>query len=353
MFSDANAYTQQFDKKMTNRIKGVALIFMLFHHFFGFPQWYVDGVSYADCNILGMNIAYWVQTACKICVPMFAFLTGWGYFFAKEKTLKYSCKKIITFLINYWIILFGIFLPCYLFFSEEVITVGRIMKNMLALEVDGLVKFAWYVYFYVFSMIVLPFWVKKLSGKTLLDLGLTIISCVFVINLCKYIHISKQYLVAALVDSLYWFTCLATGYICARDGIFKKMYDYFYSPGKIKSLLVIVIVLGCRMKWQTALGVPLDILYATIVIFELINLLNDKGFSVPNKVIGFVGVHATNVWFLHSAFFDEITIFVQKYAYLPKNPILVVIWAFVLCLPFSLLINCIMKFITKGINRIL
>lgn len=69
--------------------------------------------------------------------------------------------------------MFGIFLPCYLFFSDEMINVARIVKNMLALEIDGIVKFAWYVNFYVFSMLMLPLWIRKLSGMTLLDLGLT------------------------------------------------------------------------------------------------------------------------------------------------------------------------------------
>ncbi len=328
-------------------------MFMLFHHFFGFPQWYVDGVDYQNCNILGMNITYWVLTTGKICVPMFAFLTGWGYYFSKDKSWKYSCKKVFLFLIHYWIILFGIFIPCYLLFSEEVMSVGRIIKNMLALEEDGIVKFAWYVYFYVLSMLVLPFWVRKLSGKTWLDWGLTVISCIFFINLSRYIQMPRQYLTAVLVDTLYWFTCLATGFIFARDNIFNKMYEYFYSPGKCKSILVILIVLGCKMKWQSVLGVPLDILYVAIIIFELINLINDKCCSVFNKAIEFAGVHATNVWFLHSIFFDEVTIFLQKYAYIPRNPVLVVLWAFILCLPFSLLINYIMKYIAKAINGLL
>ena len=32
-----------FDKNMSIMIKGVAIILMLFHHFFGFPNWIIQG----------------------------------------------------------------------------------------------------------------------------------------------------------------------------------------------------------------------------------------------------------------------------------------------------------------------
>lgn len=351
--ADAAAYVDLFDKKMTARIKGVALIFMLIHHFFGQPGWYVPGIDYSTYNILGANIAYWVQDTSKICVPLFAFLTGWGYFFVNDKSWKYSCRKIIFFLINYWIILFGIFLPCYMAFSDEKISILRVAANMLALEPDGIVKFAWYVYFYVFTMLILPFWCRKLSGKIALDMGITVASCVFFINLGRYFCVLQNFVIfiSEILDCFYWFTCVAAGYICAREKVFHKIYHFFYYPSKLKSLLVIFIVLGCRMKWLTVIGVPLDMFYASIMIFELINLLNDSCCRTCNKILEFAGHHATNVWFLHSVFFDESTNFLQKYVYLLKNPILVVVSGFLICLPFSLCINWIMKHIANLVKN--
>lgn len=49
--------------------------------------------------------------ACKICVAIYAVLSGYGYFFAREKTIKYSLKKILGLLQIYWLSLFTLFMP--------------------------------------------------------------------------------------------------------------------------------------------------------------------------------------------------------------------------------------------------
>jgi hypothetical protein len=51
-----------------------------------------------------------------------------------------------------------------------------------------------------------------------------------------------------------------------------------------------------------------------------------------------------NIWFLHSIFFTPLLRpAFQKIAYLPCNPILVVIWVILLCLPFSMAINFLFR----------
>lgn len=37
-----------FDKQMTTSIKGVAICIMLFHHFFGFPNWIEGGLFFME-----------------------------------------------------------------------------------------------------------------------------------------------------------------------------------------------------------------------------------------------------------------------------------------------------------------
>ncbi len=51
-----------------------------------------------------------------------------------------------------------------------------------------------------------------------------------------------------------------------------------------------------------------------------------------------------NIWFLHSIFFTVVLRpYFQRIAFLPKNPILVVIWVILLCLPLSVAINFIFR----------
>lgn len=90
--------TLYFNKNTTNILKGVMLIFMFIHHFFTFPIWYVEGISYP--KLLGFAKIFNVPF--KICVPTFAFLTGYFYWVTPDKSFAYSIKKIKGILKDYW-----------------------------------------------------------------------------------------------------------------------------------------------------------------------------------------------------------------------------------------------------------
>lgn len=96
-------------KNTTNLIKGVAILLMLIHHFLGFPNWLVDGVNYPDFKILGENLNVWIRYSTKICVALFAFITGYAYFIRNNQTLKIWNKennkffrKILVYIIYYF-----------------------------------------------------------------------------------------------------------------------------------------------------------------------------------------------------------------------------------------------------------
>ena len=68
------------EKEATNYIKGIALILMFVHHFFTFPKRYINGISYPYLS----KFATLMCAPLKICVPVFAFLTGYFYYFSKR-----------------------------------------------------------------------------------------------------------------------------------------------------------------------------------------------------------------------------------------------------------------------------
>ena len=70
-------------KKTTQKIKGIAILIMIAHHF----RVYDFGADFSNAWVgIGSNF--------KICVGIYAVLSGYGYFFAKEKTLTYGLKKV-------------------------------------------------------------------------------------------------------------------------------------------------------------------------------------------------------------------------------------------------------------------
>ena len=339
------------DVRLSKAIKGVAIILMVAHHCFGFPAWYIQGVNYSNVVILGVPMSTWIMNSTDICVSLFAFLTGWAYFFNQKKTLKYSLGKIVNFLKYYWFILLLIFVPAAVMLAKYVPTAKEILMNLFALKTN-FVSFAWYVYFYIFTMLTLPFVTKLFRDKILFNFLFAVVYCVALYNLVSHVVVFRADITNGLLNCLYWYPCVLVGYLLAKHDLFSRLHRYFKHPNKILYAVTFLVVLGCRLKWQSVLNVNLDVLYAPAAVYCLVMLLN-PGAAVVRKTLEFLGLQAMNIWFLHSIFFSPVMRQTfQKIAFLPSNPVLVVIWVILLCLPFSIVINFIFGQQEKLVRKI-
>lgn len=146
-----------FSREKSRMVKGIAVLMMLAHHCFAFPEFWLDDfqvslIPRVICNHF------------KICVAVFAFITGYGFCASRGGTYKDQIGKILTFLGQYWLQLFLVFLPvASVSFS---FTLRQILYNMAALY-DNVVLFAWYVFFQCYVMLTFHF-VKRLLNKGLL-----------------------------------------------------------------------------------------------------------------------------------------------------------------------------------------
>lgn len=116
-------------------IKGVAILIMLAHHFIVMP--------FSEMPYLVALFGY----ACKICVAIYAVLSGYGYFFTKEKTVRYGLKKIWGLLEIYWLTLFTLFIPAAIVKGGWRPSPWGLFVQMFGL-LPNLNWFAWYVFFY-------------------------------------------------------------------------------------------------------------------------------------------------------------------------------------------------------------
>ena len=149
-----NQHFVRFDKEITNIVKGCALILMMLLHCYAESNYEV-AVDFRDFIFRGFNDSF------KICVWMFAFMVGYGYAFSKTKDLKYSLQHIKRLIIPYWTILFVFALPfCLDMVRENDLKV--FIYNLFGItDTNGnaavYLKFGWFVYFYIFSMLVMRF----------------------------------------------------------------------------------------------------------------------------------------------------------------------------------------------------
>lgn len=103
--------TITFTRNHTHILKGIALILMLIHHTCTPSYWETEG---SHMYMLLQHLQY----ATKMCVWIFAFLVGYGFFCSKNKTIYYSLKRILLLVVPFWIMLFGMFIPAAYFSGE-------------------------------------------------------------------------------------------------------------------------------------------------------------------------------------------------------------------------------------------
>ena len=207
-----------FDRTISDAIKGVALIFMFVHHFFAFPEWYVSGVGFSYLA----PVTALLRWPLKICVSVFAFLTGYFFFLGRDKSYRHSLRKIRDTLVSYWMV--------YLPFLALALARGcySLGKAEMLQEAFGLgsevMTFCWYVYFYCAVMLLLPL-VDRLSTGTLwadaLLLGLLPLAGFTALrDLLPDSILTK---VATVLQE--WYPCVLVGYLFAKFDLFETILE--------------------------------------------------------------------------------------------------------------------------------
>lgn len=278
-------------------IKGLAVLLMVYHHCCGFPEWYVNVPDFFRFSVL-VKFA----DSAKICVGLFAFLTGWTYYHHKDKSYVYSGKKIVTFLLHYWVALIlslGVAVglcswhPGFLSLVYEFFPVSQ----------HPLMWFVWYVWFYVLLMLILPMahiCDTKLSG--FVKVTVVVVGIVFMLIVAKNI---------SLFSDLHWITYSFLGYFCARRRVFEMLIEQ--APAGVRYAFLISI--GCFalsfLTWHYHMlaacrgqGSLLAPVFFIVGVLMYLKFIDSRYLAV---VACFFGKHAMNIWFLHGLFFSIIT----------------------------------------------
>lgn len=292
-----------FTKEHTGMIKGIAILLMLFHHLFGFPNWYVNGISYIGLPLRFNTAEFVIGQFGHICVSLFAFLTGYGMFFSLKSgnIVKKSAKKLLSFLTAYWLILFGISIPLNLALGKTDITLSLILKNMVSYDCS-LVPFAWYVRFYIEIILTIPIFFRMMSKKPWITLLFFLIfPPVINIFLGKVPGINPLVikLVPMLMEYFLWLPCVLTGLCFAKYGFFEKMGKFLRKTKKARLPLLFLALLAVfylRAYKQDTIGVifSFDCFYAPIFIFICCEILSYFP-NFPKKALSLLGKHSMNI----------------------------------------------------------
>lgn len=185
---------------------------MVFHHCFSYRIWYVE-----EPVLFQYGSLVKFSQASNLCVALFAFLTGWTYYHHRDKSFRYSGKKISTLLTHYWVVLLfvaGIAAVC----CSWRPSIWQLISEIFPIVGHPLMIFVWYVWFYVLLMLLLP---PVRIGESL---KASWMQWAFFISL---ILISVGFSGIPYCGVLNRAPHAFVGYLCARCGLFESLLPYF------------------------------------------------------------------------------------------------------------------------------
>lgn len=299
---------------------------------------------------MGGTVSYYLCEPFKICVSVFAFLTGYFYCYNAKKTVGYSVKKITDFYIGYITVFLVLLIPAFLL-NVYSFSFPSFFLEFFALKRPNMI-FCWYVVFYVTVMMLLPF-IKKPLDKCPIFVFLLAFVIPTTLSLFTNTFISDNAsLIRQILDNLFWIPSVMSGFLFARFDLFAKFREFLYTKNRFLNIVIdLVIMFTAMMSRRTSVY---DFAIAPLFIYGLVDICHQvkhKKIFLPIKIIG---KYSMLMWFIHCIFFNVCKEYTQPILYYPHNPILVSIWGIFMCLTASIalkpLIDCIIKFKNKFIN---
>lgn len=354
-------HTPYFSRETTNIIKGIALIMMFIHHFFTFPSSIVCDVNYPWIQWF----ADYFEGPTSLCVPIFAFLTGYFYYYTSQKTYRYSVKKIFDLLIPYWGAFFLLLLISMAAGYRP--DFQRFLTEFLGMKINVMV-FCWYVRFYIFAMLLLPIYVRFVPESRGFSLVIGFLLPYIFLELLTSVPILRSPLESLTSN----FPTVAVGYLFAQHDLFRNWFDSFPGHGKtgrfqwVKWAALLAVVLWCKQFiYSITLGsvscfgqgidlyFSTDLIYAPCFVYGIVQLFHS---CHPRKFLRTalveIGKMSMLMWFLHCAFFNYSASLLQPVLYFPQNPVLVLLWGLFLCYTIAKGIDVLCKPLVRMVDRL-
>lgn len=332
--------------KQSVMLQGLAAAMMLYHHLFIRP----DMLFVEYSTILGETREIRLALFCKLCVAIYAFVSGYGmcsvflraasegkeemrFFTLLRQDYTLVLQKLLRFFSIYWFCVLLYFACENLFLGKEK-PLSELLPNLLALS-DSFNGSWWYALEYVKILLFLPLLhllfvfendhEERLKKKWffLTLFGLLALFLVLALNLFPSWEYHFRLFVNRLMPS--YLLCAAGGFLIAR-------FSLIPSLGKLCIFLLprvqgsVQEALSCRSRRLSALlslgglllmflpflirylitvdamQTSLDFLLTPVFCLGFLLFLGDQ--KIPAQIFFFIGKHSVYIWLLHLMFLD-------------------------------------------------
>lgn len=345
----------------TNMQKGVALLFLLCNHFCVVPNWITPPSQLIDVVIHGKPLLGYVGAFGKICVAIWAFLSGIGAYHSYQKnilpTYKSNIIRLMNLMIQYVLILAILFIPVIAFFRPTFmgesydLSVRHIIYNIFACDAEYN-KAAWYMRFYIMFVLSFPLLVaikRLVKYNTLFYIG------IFLFFLCipkTFYFIEEGTMFGSiplrqiLGEYCNYILIAMTGYMIAEYRVLENVQTRLKPRWNIVCSIALLIFAMALRSLSKSISLCLFSIYTDIVITPFVVyaffVFFQRSSEKIKKLFTYMGKRSMVVWLVHWIFNVGVPQ-IQMIAYLPRISYLVILWVLIMCLAFNFVFTTLIR----------
>lgn len=196
--------------------------------------------------------------------------------------------------------------------------------------------FAWYVFFYIFCMLVMPLLCKcrVFRFRPMVNLGLMlVVPYVFEVMLRFMPNYETSMIVHDLFRCFLYFPCFLVGYWMAENKVVERTKQIKLFRNPIICIVGMLLIFPMRQVFSSMAGFLLDVFYAPLLICLTVNLLESIFWKPVSLILGVLGKYSTGMWFFHAVFFSTyVCEWFQPVLGLVSWPPLMYVWLVILSL---------------------
>lgn len=213
---------------ISNIIKIIALLMMFCHHFLRTDSWLVNGNRYISLlTIRGYQMETILCDVGKLCVALFAVLSGYGLYhsFNKNDSFGRVLQRLRDFICQYLVIFLLVFTPAFFLLGNR-ITLWGFVKSLLTLDAN-MNMFSWYVLFYIMAVPALWLLHKLYAVYPEFEKPITATSLLMIV-LLPFVKVTWGGCLVS--DFLSYFPSILVGYFTAKYMLMERLgrlVEYF------------------------------------------------------------------------------------------------------------------------------
>lgn len=280
-----------FDNAVSRTIRGTAILLMVANH--AFPG-----------KIIGF------------AVPLFSFLVGYGYNFARQRDMRHSVKRVWHLLSHFWFLLFLVCIPSALISGHTDLKWQEVAFNMFGLS-GKYNFFCWYIYFYLVAMAFMPALSQVIDRHGFKGFALLSALCgsgavILWYTLGPKFSTPWAHVGEIAYRCLRYMPIVLCGYYLARtasSGVMARINLTAPAAKRRGWMALTALAILPAIYWSRGLPYAqvFDFMWAALACGCIARIFHTWKLAWIRKAIECLGIESMGIWFLHALFFTHTT----------------------------------------------